>query len=209
VLVSGNQKKYILVLRENQWEPARIILEYGEDSFETHVTMDWMGNINVLHKPQDVYVIDKYKLDGTLAETFQLPSVDRRYRAFEIDRLNRVWAVYILYSSDVNPRMGVFEVNKEGTPREIEIYTPENSNFEEDDEKLYMTEDGRLWASDDRLVYIDTNSEVLPFPIPGLEIPFGAVMGILAVLGIVHFFAVESAQDEGWLLDEKPKVVKP
>jgi hypothetical protein len=99
------------------------------------------------------------------------------YRSIEIDECGRAWlsgAVYRRQSADVGIFEGlvldVFELTADSQARRLVRYTADNSNYQGGHSMSFsgvrLGIDGRMWAADERLVWLDSTARDLPSPLP-------------------------------------------
>jgi hypothetical protein len=91
------------------------------------------------------------------------------YYSVEVDARGRVWLAGYSHRGQVwsGPVLDVFEPQPGGTARYLVRYTSDNSNAQDVfGRPLRLGPDGRLWAADGRLVWIDSTAQDLPQPLP-------------------------------------------
>lgn len=153
----------------------------------TDFTLATDGSIYILssdgYDPENV--VEKIDLQGRQSIT-KLPELShqdqfsKRYDSIEVDTRGRLWL------GGTSPAfVKVLQPLWNATAQEIVQYDVNNSNYENNYSMrgdLLRTSDGRTWAADRHLIWIDSNAETLPAPLPGWPILAIQLLAIPAII---------------------------
>jgi hypothetical protein len=164
LVLAGKHESTVFIYKNDEWQDEIYMVNDHDDMVIKDFTMDANGHFYFLHVG---FFTDKNIVEmiaaGRTVET-QLPGLDddSRYEHLEVDRNGRLW-IDGGYESKVTVLKPVWG----GTAEEIVSYTDSNSSFSGDsDEGLRLLSNGQIWSADRKLVWIDSNLERLPQPLP-------------------------------------------
>jgi|CXWL01.1.fsa_nt_gi hypothetical protein len=194
--IKNGRDTYIYRFSNDQWQEMVLLNTFSEaieDFSTTPSGQIWalLGQSGCPPKPN--YQIGVYDANKSLWNWSNISSnasceENAYYKTAEVDSRNRLWL-------ETSKAVEVFEISSGNDAHLIVSYTPENSNYQNDysDAQLYLAKDGRLWAADEKLVWIDGNVATLPEPLPdwlatiaSLEVRAFVWMPIFVALTLVN-----------------------
>jgi hypothetical protein len=181
VLMTGENQVRLYLLRDGEWlEPGYPIFMPSPAGILDFAT-DSAGRIwLLLAVGSGKYALGRFDPETTAWDWGELESEQdlyRFYRSMEVDERGRVWLAGLAsrkQSAGVATFAGlildVFELTADGQARRIVCYTTDNSNYQSGYSMNYggthLGVDGRMWAAEDRLVWVDSTAHNLPDPLP-------------------------------------------
>jgi hypothetical protein len=181
VLMTGENQVRLYLLQDGEWlEPGYPIFVPSPAGI-SDFAVDSAGRIwFLLAVGSGKYALGRFDPETTAWDWSELESEQdfyKSYRSLEVDERGRVWlsgSAYRKQSAGVATFasfvLDVFELTADGQARWLVGYTPDNSNYQSGHPMSYsgarLGVDGRMWAADDRLVWLDGTARDLPSPLP-------------------------------------------
>ena len=181
VLMTGENQIRLYLLRDDEWLEPGYPVFMPSPAGVSDFTVDSAGRIwLLLAVGPGKYALGRFDPETTAWDWGELESEQDfygYYRSMEVDERGRAWlsgAVYRKQSAGVGVFEGlvldVFELTADGQARRFVRYTADNSNYQSSYSMSYsgahLGVDGRMWAADDRLVWVDSTAHDLPNPLP-------------------------------------------
>ncbi len=125
---------------------------------------------------------------------------DEGYRSIEVDSWGRVWLNGSHGKGEIwhGVLLAVFEAIPGSDAKRVVRYTTHNSNYQSNSHSLLFGPDGRVWSADKTLVWIDSNAQNLPRPLPDWTVELASrenqPIGFLIYFVTIAIFIVVSLQ---------------
>jgi hypothetical protein len=164
LVLAGKHESAVFVLKNGEWQEAVYPANSHPSMIIRDFTVDANGRLYFLHAGfhEDKNMVEMVDA-GKTVET-ELPGLDDdfRYEHLEVDKNGRLWI-----DGGYESKVIVLKPVWGGTAEEIVSYSESNSSFSGDsDEGLRLLSNGQIWSADRKLVWIDSNLERLPQPLP-------------------------------------------
>lgn len=193
VLMTGENQVRLYLLRDDEWLEPGYPIFMPSPAGVSNFLADSAGRIwLLLEVGRGKYALGRFDPETTAWDWSELDSgcnaCGERYFYMDVDTLGRVW----LRGYDSNGRiLNVFELPSGGSAQHIVRYTSDNSNYQSSYPMSYsgvrLGSDGRMWAADDRLVWLDSTARELPRPLPDWILPLtgGGARVVLLLCALV------------------------
>ena len=172
VLMTGENQVRFYLFRDSEWlEPGYPIL-MPSPAGVSNFAADSAGRIwLLLEAGRGKYALGRFDPETIAWDWSELDSgcdvCGKRYFYMDVDALGRVW---LRGFDDEGRVLDVFELPSEGSARHVVRYTSDNSNYQSGHSTNFsdvrLGVDGRMWAADNRLVWLDSAARELPSPLP-------------------------------------------
>ncbi len=193
VLFKKDDEHWLYRLTRDGWQEPGYLIQYPVSGTQTlDFTQDSSGEIWVLsYDSQSTYSIGNLESSTSIWNWHLMPmdetGKDDWFLTLEVDAYGRLWLAGLAAPDDFNNRddmIAVFGLTPNGKLDEIIRYTNKNSNFQNGSSKLRLGIDGRIWSLDGNSVWMNSNSLVLPKPLPHwlASIPDEPSLGIIILI---------------------------
>ncbi len=164
VLAYTEDREVVFIFKNGEWQNETYKIDPPEGMYIQDFTLDAQGRLYVLYVGfglNNESAVETTSDDNKLITKFVIPNDDIRYDYLEVDQYGRLW-LFGGYKSIVkvlNPIWG-------GIAEELVFYSEDNSSYSGDNNKLRILQNGEIWSANRRLVWMDSNLEVLPQSLP-------------------------------------------
>ena len=168
VLMWSKEISRVNVYSNDKWAPQEYVISRPDKQFVQDFFLDAEDNLWVLLGTPfgDNFIVEKVSLTGeTLITQLTPPSRINdydRYDRFLIDFSGRMWI-----SGSYPPFISVFQPKWNEEAEILQTFSEDNSNYRQNSETHpILFPDGTIWSFGDHISIIDSNSEILPAPLP-------------------------------------------
>ncbi|MBN1976646.1 MAG: hypothetical protein JW918_04515 [Anaerolineae bacterium] len=199
VLMTGGSQVRLYLLRDGEWLEPGCTVFTPSPARVSSFAVDSAGRIWLLLDAEPgKYDLGRFDPETATWDWSEFESGQdfyRDYESIEVDERGRVWlsgSAYRRRGANVGIFEGlvldVFELTADGQAHQLVCYTPDNSNYQGGHSMSFsgvrLGGGGRLWAADDRLVWLDTTARELPSPLPDWILPLtGTEARLILLLG--------------------------
>lgn len=168
VLMWSKEISRVNIYSNDKWASQEYVVSIPEKQFVQDFFLDAENSLWVLRGNPfgDDFIVEKVSLTGESLIT-QLTPPSRindydRYDRLVVDFSGRMWI-----SGTFPPFITVFQPQWNGEAEILRTFSEDNSNYRQDiDLHPVLFSDGKIWAFADYISIIDSNSDVLPAPLP-------------------------------------------